>query len=580
MDNGMATDNGMAAIIAAARGDRPVDLLLTNLRLVNVFNGRIEDRSVAVAEGVVVGFGDTYSAKKRVDLDGRYLLPGFIDSHLHIESAMTGITEFCRAVLPHGTTTVVADPHEIANVLGVAGIQYMLDSAEDQPLDVRFSLPSCVPATEMETAGARLEAADLAPFFNHPRVMALAEMMNFPGVIQGDPQVLAKIDASHRAGKPVDGHAPGLSGPSLHAYLSTGIRSDHECTDLAEAAEKLAAGMHIMVREGTCARNLDDLFDLIDPHTARRMMWCTDDRHPHDLLDEGHVDAAVRKAIGKGLDPVTAIQMATLNPAEYFRLERVGAVAPGRQANLLVVSDLAALSIDAVYVNGREVAAGGRLKADLPRPAPIAVPLSMQVDPQQIDLTIPAEGERIRVIEVIPDQVVTREQIVRPTIVEGTVAADPARDLLKLAVVERHTGSGNVGLGLATGFGLQRGALAASVAHDSHNLIVIGATDDDMRLALQAVAEMGGGFAAVANGQVAATLPLPIAGLMSDAPMETVRDQLDAIIQVAHELGAPLSDPFMALGFIALPVIPKLKITDRGLVDVDRFEIVPLFCAA
>jgi adenine deaminase len=572
----------MKSVIAAARGDRPVDLLLTNLRLINVFNGRIEDRAVAVSEGVVVGFGDTYAAKAKaiVDLGGRYLLPGFIDSHLHIESAMTGITEFCRTVLPHGTTTVVADPHEIANVLGTTGIEYMLASAEGQPLDVRFTLPSCVPATEMETAGARLTAADLAPFFDHPRVMALAEMMNFPGVIFGDPGVLAKIAASHRAAKPVDGHAPGLTGPQLYAYLGAGIGSDHECTDLTEAAEKLAAGMHIMVREGTCARNLDDLFDLIDPQTARRMMWCTDDRHPHDLLDEGHVDAAVRKAIAKGLDPVTAIQMATLNPAAYFRLERVGAVAPGRRANLVVVSDLEKLTIDAVYVNGREVVADGRLASDLPRPAPIAVPPSMKVALEGVDFAIPAAGARVRCIEVIPDQVVTGEQIVSPTVVDGKVVADPARDLLKIAVVERHTGSGKVGLGLATGFGLSKGALAASVAHDSHNLIVIGADDREMHAAVKAVVDLGGGFAAVVDGQVKASVPLPIAGLMSDAPMETVRRQLDAIIQVAHDLGAPLADPFMALGFIALPVIPKLKITDFGLVDVERFEVVPLFCAA
>jgi adenine deaminase len=570
-------DTRMEATIAAARGDRPVDLLFTNTRLVNVFNGQIVDTAVAVADGVVVGLGDTYAAKQTVDLGNRYLLPGFIDSHLHIESAMTSVTEFCRAVLPHGTTTVVADPHEIANVLGTDGIRYMLESATGQPMDLRFSLPSCVPATEMETAGARLEAADLEPFFDHPRVMALAEMMNFPGVIFGDPKVLAKIAASHKAHKPVDGHAPGLSGPQLHAYLSAGIGSDHECTDMEEAAEKLAAGMHIMVREGTCARNLDDLFDLIDAHTARRMMWCTDDRHPHDLLDEGHVDAAVRKAIAKGLDPVTAIQMATLNPAEYFRLDRVGAVAPGRSANLLVVSDLEKLTIDAVYVEGREVAAGGRLTDDLPRPAPIAVPPSMNVDLTKIDLSIPVEGERVRVIEVIPDQVVTREKILTPTVVDGQVVADPVRDLLKLAVVERHTGSGKVGLGLATGFGLRKGALASSVAHDSHNIIVIGADDGDMLAAITAVVGLGGGFAAVVDGQVLASVPLPIAGLMSDAPMETVRRQLDAIIQVAHDLGVPLSDPFMALGFIALPVIPKLKITDHGLVDVERFEVVPLF---
>ena len=566
----------MNALITAARGDAPCDLLLANAKIVNVFSGRIVSGNIAIKDGRVAGFGD-YEASQTVDLKGRYVCPGFIDAHVHIESAMVCVTEFARAVAPLGTTTVVADPHEIANVLGGQGIDYMLKTADGQPMDCLFALPSCVPATDMETAGARLMAGDLAPFFDHPRVVALAEMMNYPGVIFADPNVLAKLDLARDRRRVVDGHAPSVTGKQLNAYAAAGIVSDHECTGAEEALEKIDLGMHIMVREGTCARNLDDLFPAIDAGTWPRMMWCTDDRHPHDILTEGHVDAIVRKAVGLGLDPVTAIRMATLNPAEYFDIRDAGAIAPGRKANLIVFSDLKDIRAEQVYHLGRLVAENGRLVEGIFRPEPIAVTPSMNLDPDKLDFSIPVRSGHMRVIRAIADQVVTGSEIMEVRDEAGLAVSDPDRDVLKIAVVDRHTGKGRIGMGFVTGMGLKKGALASSVAHDSHNIIVVGASDADMKAAVDHVAAMGGGFAVASGGMLLADLPLPIAGLMSDQPLATVRDQMDRVIAAGHELGATLKDPFMTLGFLALPVIPDLKLTDKGLVDVGRFEIVPLF---
>jgi len=563
-------------IITAARGDAPVDLLLVNAKIVNVFSGRVVNGSIAVKDGTIVGFGD-YEAAKMMDLKGRYVAPGFIDSHVHIESSMTGVSEFARTVAPCGTTTVVADPHEIANVLGAAGIDYMLRSAEDQPVDCLFALPSCVPATDMETAGARLDAEDLAPFFSHPRIVALAEMMNYPGVIFNDAGVMAKLTLARSHRRTMDGHAPGLSGRQLFAYAAAGIASDHECTRADEALEKLELGIHIMVREGTCARNLNALFPVIDEHTWHRMMWCTDDRHPHDLLTEGHVDAVIRKAVAKGLDPVTAIRMGTINPADYFGIRDAGAIAPGRKANLVAFSDLADIRAEKVFHMGRLVAENGRLQPGVQRPDPVAVPPSMRLDPGEIDFSIPAKGRRMRVIQAIADQVVTRCEIMDVTEKAGMAVADTARDVIKICVVDRYTGQAHTGRGFVTGLGLKHGAIASSVAHDSHNIIVAGVSDAEMLAAVSTVTAMGGGLAAVVGGKVLADLPLPVAGLMSDQPVETVLQQMDRMIAAAKDLGARLSDPFMTLGFLALPVIPDLKLTDKGLVDVTRFEVVPLF---
>jgi adenine deaminase len=564
------------AIMAAARGDAPVDLLLVNARIVNVFSGRIVPGNIAVKQGYIVGFGD-YDTAATMDVQGRYLAPGFIDAHVHIESSMACVSEFARAVAPCGTTTVVADPHEIANVLGTAGIDYMLRSADGQPLDCLFALPSCVPATEMETAGARLTAVDLEPFMAHPRIVALAEMMNYPGVIFADAEVMAKLALARSHHRTIDGHAPGLSGRRLFAYTAAGIASDHECTRADEALEKLELGIRIMVREGTCARNLDALYPVINAQTWQRMMWCTDDRHPHDLLAEGHVDDVIRKAVAKGVDPVTAIRMGTINPADHFGIGDAGAIAPGRKANLVIFSDLTDIRAEQVLFMGRPVAENGGLLAGVQRPAPVAVPTAMNLQPAHLDFSIPAAGRRMRVIRAIAGQVVTGCEVMDVMEKDGVAVADAARDVVKLAVVDRYSGQAHTGRGFVTGLGLKRGAIASSVAHDAHNIIVAGVTDADMQAAVTAVVQMGGGLAAVADGKALATLPLPVAGLMSDQPLETVRQLLEAMIAAAGNLGATLVDPFMTLGFLALPVIPELKLTDRGLVDVVRFEIVPLF---
>jgi adenine deaminase len=490
---------------------------------------------------------------------------------------MTGMTEFARAVVACGTTTVVADPHEIANVLGTEGIDYMLDSSQGQPMNIYFTLPSCVPATPMETSGATLTAEDLLPFIGHERILGLAEMMNYPGVITEDPEVLRKIEMARTGHKPVDGHAPGLSGRDLCAYISAGISSDHECTTEREATEKLNLGMHIMIREGTAAKNLKALLPVVNERTARRMMWCTDDRHPQDILVKGHIDSMVRDAIGAGLDPVIAIQMATINPAEYFRINTVGAIAPGRKADLVVFSNLNSPQMEAVYSGGVLVAEHGKISPDIALPDPVRVPPSMNVDMKQIDLCIPLANGRIRVMDIVPDQIITGQRIVEPKISGGKIVADTSRDILKIAVIERHTGSGNVGKGFVRGLGLKRGAIASSVAHDSHNIIVAGTNDDDMNVAIRTLVKMGGGLAAVYDKKVCAELALPIAGLMSLEPIPAVRDRIEHLIRAARELGTTLDDPFMTLSFLALPVIPELKITDKGLVDVARFRIVSLF---
>lgn len=561
-------------LIAAARGEEPADLLLKNARLVNVLSGEIHAADVAVAGGQVLGWG-AYEAREVVDVEGRFVCPGFLDAHVHLESAMVRPAEFARAVVPRGTTGVFTDPHEIANVLGLEGVRYMLQASEGLPLRVYVMAPSCVPATTMETAGAELTAADIEALWAHERVIGLAEMMNFPGVLYRVPEVLAKLRAA--AGRPIDGHAPGLGGLDLNAYVAAGVRSDHETTELEEAREKLRRGMHLMIREGTTARNLEALLPVVTPANAGMCHFCTDDRHPDTLLTEGGVDDVVRKAIARGLDPVTAIQMATINTARYFRRWDMGAVAPGLQADLVVLDDLEGLRAWRVYAGGRLVAEEGRYLAATAEGAPVPVPRSMNVDPAAVDFTIrPGKGPA-RVIGIIPEQIVTEDLRLEPTVVDGAVVADPARDLIKMAVVERHRGTGRAGLGLVRGLGLRSGALASSVAHDSHNVVVAGAGDDDMRAALAAVVEMGGGQVVVDGGRVLAACPLPIAGLMSDRPLPEVRDQVAALTEAARGLGSSLPDPLMTMSFLALPVIPALKLTDRGLVDVTRFDLVPLF---
>lgn len=563
------------SLLEVARGDAPADLLLLDGRVVNVFTGEVERIDVALHGGLVAGIGPGYRAEEVVDLSGRYLVPGLIDAHVHVESSLATPPEFARAVVPRGTTTVVSDPHEIANVHGIEGIRFMLDSSEGLPLSVFVLASSCVPATHMGTAGARLNVDTLLGLLTHPRVLGLAEVMNFPGVIHGDPEVLAKLEGFRD--RVIDGHAPGVSEKALNAYVAGGPTSDHECTTPDEALEKLRRGLFLYLREATNARNLKDLLPALTPENRRRVALCTDDRQPADLLDEGGIDAMLRVLIGEGTPPVEAIRMATLNPAEHFGLSDRGAIAPGRRGDFLVLESLEEFRVDDVYAEGRLVARGGRpLDWSLPAP-PTPPPPSMRVDWDGVDLGIRAREGRARVIEVIPDQIVTAAAEVEPALRDEQVVADPHRDLLKIAVFERHTGSGRVGLGLVRGFGLGEGAIAGTVAHDHHNIVAIGADDVSMVSAARAVAATGGGLAVALGEEILAALPLPVGGLMSPSPIETIREEMDRVTEAARGLGSHLHDPFMAMSFLALEVIPSLKITDLGLVDVNRFELVGLW---
>lgn len=564
----------MAQLIKLARGQEPAEILIANGRVINVYTGEIYEADVALAHGRIVGVGAGYQARQVFDVAGRYVCPGLIDAHVHIESAMVAPNEFARAVVPRGTTTVVIDPHEIANVLGLDGIRFMLDAAKDNPLSVFVMMPSCVPATSMEAAGASLRWYDIASFLDNRWVLGLGEMMNFPGVLYGDEEVLNKLRAFE--GRIRDGHAPGVTGRDLAAYAAL-IGSDHECTTVEEALEKLRLGMTVFIREATNAHNLKDLLPLAHRTDGRRLCWCTDDRQPADLLDEGHIDFLLRTAIANGLNPVTAIQMATLNPAEYFRLYDRGAIAPNKRGDLVVFSDLNDVRAELVFQGGRLVARDGQaIPWERPGRA-LSFRSAMNVNWERVGLGIEAKGRRGRIIGLIPDQIVTEHLIQDLPIQAGQVKAEPGLDIAKIAVIERHRATGNVGLGLVKGLGLRRGAIASSVAHDSHNLVVAGMDDASMMTAARAVAAMRGGMAAVDGEQVLAQLPLPIAGLMSDQTVESVRAQMDAMLRAGAQLGSPLHDPYMAMSFLALPVIPSLKITDKGLVDVEKFQVVSLF---
>ncbi|HEX6199896.1 MAG TPA: adenine deaminase, partial [Thermoanaerobaculia bacterium] len=547
--------------------------------LVNVLSGEIQETEIALAGGRVAGIGEGYEAAERIDLGGRYVAPGLIDAHVHIESSLVRPAEFARAVVPRGVTTVVTDPHEIANVCGLPGIRFMLRDSEGVPLDVLVNASSCVPATDLATAGAALAASDLAELLDHPRVLGLAEVMNFPGVIHGAPEVLAKLRAF--AGRVIDGHAPGVSGKALNAYVAAGISSDHEATTEEEAREKLRRGMTVFLREATNARNLLDLLPLADRWTEPHLAFATDDRVPADLLDQGSVDHMVRLAVQHGLHPIAALRIATANPARHYRLDDRGAVAPGRRADLVVFSDPEDFRAEEVWVAGRKVAEDGRALFEAPPVDAAAVTGTVHLDPAALDFSIPVEGAAgavsVRVIRAIPDQLLTEHVTMPARVEDGHAVADPERDLAKIAVVERHRASGRIGKGFVTGLGLRRGALAGTFAHDHHNLVVIGADDRSMTAAARAVAEAGGGLAVARGEEVVALLPLPIAGLMSAEPIEEVRETMDELLAAARELGAAVHDPFMAMSFLTLEVIPALKITDLGLVDVERFERVGLF---
>lgn len=565
----------LARLVARARGDEPADLVLRNARLVNVLSGEIHPADVAVAEGLVVGVGDGYRGREVLDLGGRFLCPGFLDAHVHVESSHLTPREYARAVVPRGVTTVVADPHEVANVAGIEGVRWLLDDAAAAPFTLFAMAPSCVPASPLATSGARLDLPELAELRRDPRVLGLGEVMAFPDVVAGRPEVLAKVAAFE--GSPVDGHCPGLGGRALQAYAAAGITSDHECTGPEEAREKLRAGLAVFAREASGARDLLALLPLVTPATERRFCLATDDREPGDLLDEGSVDHLVRLALAAGLDPVTAVRLATLNPAEHFGLRDRGAVAPGRRADLAVFSDWRELRAELVFVGGRLVARGGALAAPLPGGPSAGLRGTVRVEAERLRFEVRAGAGRARVVGVVPDQLATIAETADLPSRGGFVLADPARDLCKLAVVERHGRTGGAGLGFVRGLGLRRGALASTVAHDHHNLVVAGVDDASMRTAARAVCDAGGGQAAACGEAVLALLPLPLAGLLSDRPLAEVRLGADALREAARELGSPLRSPFATLSFLGLEVIPALKLTDRGLVDVAAGALVSLF---
>ncbi len=566
----MSTDT----IISAARGNIPVDILFKDVQLVNLLSAEIVRTSVAVFGGKIVGFGD-YDAEKTIDAKGLYLAPGLIDGHVHLESSMLSPEEFVRAVVPMGTTAVIADPHEIVNVMGMEGLQYMLEASASLPLDVYFMLPSCVPATHLETAGAIVTADEMRQWIDNPRVLGIGEMMNFPGVLFGDSAVLEKLAVA--GNKAIDGHAPLLRGKDLSAYISAGIRSDHESTNIDEAREKLQKGMFLMIRDGSAARNLKDLLPLVTPLNSRNCGFVTDDRHPDFLLDYGHINSMVSDAIDFGINPIIALQMASLNTARHFDLKTKGAIAPGYDADLILFDNPVDFSIRMVYKNGRLVAENGRITS-FKKSQISELPGTIRIkDVSVSDLSVLATGNLMNVIDIIPNQLLTKKVLLKCQIADGLAVSDPDRDILKMAVVERHHASGNIGLGFTRGIGLKSGAIASTVAHDSHNIIVIGTNDKDMLCAINEIRKMNGGQVVVENRKILAALALPIAGLMSEKPLLEVRDAMDIINDKARQLGCHLKNPFMTLSFLSLPVIPELKLTDKGLVDVNKFDFISLF---
>lgn len=562
--------------ISVASGREPADTVIKNGKILDVFNGEIIEGDLAIVDGYFAGIGN-FEGKKTVDAKGRFVSPAFIDGHVHIESSMVTASEFAKVLLPHGVTTVVADPHEIANVLGASGIQYMLDSSENLPFDFYFMLPSCVPATDFENSGARLDAKDLKPFFQHPRVLGLAEVMNFPAVLQAEEDMLEKIMESKLAGKKVDGHAAGLSANDLNVYLSAGIRTDHECTTAAEAKERLKRGMYLMIREGTVAKDLKLLIPVINEYNSRRCLFVTDDKHLDDLILDGSIDHNVRKAISLGVASITAIQMATINAAECFGLEEKGAIAPGYKADFILFDDLKKIKISQVFKDGVPVVENGVLLTDIANTHQKEVDfLTTTVhfeDVSAAQFQIPLKNKRANIIEIIPNSLITSHIVQQvETCPNGFFQPSIKTDQLKLAVIERHHLTGNIGLGIVKGLGLKSGAIATTIAHDSHNLIVSGTNDEDILTAVNAMKEMQGGLVVVQEGEILASLKLSIAGLMSERSYQEVFSSLKGINQALEKLGASKEfNPFLTLSFLSLPVIPELKLTDKGLFQISTF---------
>jgi adenine deaminase len=563
-------------LIEVSSGQKPADLSLENGKIINVFTGEIIEGNIAIYQDRIAGVGPKYKAVKKIDLKGKYVAPGFIDGHFHIESSMVTVPELARFIVPRGTTSIIADPHEIANVLGYDGVRFMLESSKYNPLNVFLTLPSCVPSTDLETSGSIMRAFDIYPFFREKWVVGLGEVMNYPAVLSGDEDLMEKIAITED--KRVEGHAPGVNGKDLAGYISAGISSDHESTTIEEAREKLRLGMYVMIREGSAARNLKDILPLVTRENSSRFMLVTDDHNPSDILITGHMDGVVRKAVKLGLDPITAIQLVTLNPAQYFGLKDLGAIAPGMLADMVVFNNLKDIKATEVFKKGEIVGKGSEaVYNEVPRPAPL---IRSTVNIKWLEggeFRIAAGKGRCRVIGIIPNQIVTTHKILKPKLNGREVVSDSHRDILKAFILERHTASGRIGKGLVQGFGIKRGAVATSIAHDSHNILVIGVDDADIFKAVIHINKIGGGIVAVSDGEVIADVKLPIAGLMSDRPLREVAEDVRGITSAIQDLGSKLEDPIMTLSFLALPVIPELKLTDFGLIDAVNFKKVDLF---
>jgi adenine deaminase len=563
----------LTKLLAVARGDQPADLLFKNARVVNVFSGEILVTDVAIYGGSIAAVGDYNRAAEVIDLNGRYLAPALINGHTHIESSMLDISQYARAVVVRGTLSVITDLHELANVCGLDGLRYVMDSTHQLPLDVFLLAPSCVPATNLETSGAEINLEDIKEVLKWPEAIGLGEVMNFPDVINSDKTMLAKLEAAK--GTIIDGHAPGVSGHLLNAYIAAGIGSDHEMVTLEEGREKLRQGMRLMIREGSSEKNLEVLLPLVTDNTYKRCLFVVDDRSCTDLLRDGDIDAVVRKAIALGLEPVRAIQLATINSAEYFHLDRLGAIAPGYFANLIIINDLDDFKVDMVFYHGKMVAKEGYALFGTDNTTVNPPDSTVNMKPfGKGELLLKADSNTWPVIEVISGQIITHKFDQEVKILDGNILVDVGHDVLKLVVVERHHASGNIGLGLIKGFGLKRGALASSIAHDSHNIIAVGCNDDDIFNAINEVARMNGGLAVAAEGKIMGFLALPIAGLMSSESLDEVVTRFDELVLLAQKLGTTLPSPFATLSFMALPVIPELRLTDLGLVDAINLKLV------
>ena len=562
--------------ILSAKGEIPADLVLKKGKVVNLFSNDVDEADVAVYDGFIVGIGPEYHGREEIEVKGKWITPGLIDGHIHVESSMLLPSRLAAALLPHGTTTIIADPHEIANVMGTEGIRLLIEDSQSIPFDIFFMAPSCVPATPLETSGAKLGPDELKELGNEPRVLGLAEMMNYPGVLMGLQEILEKLILFQDG--VIDGHGPSLSGNDLQAYLTAGIRSDHETSNRAEGLEKLKSGMMLMIREGSTTKNLEELLPLLTEANSRRFCFVADDLHPLDIRGRGHLDFMLRKAVELGLNPLTAIQLATLNPAEYFGLKDRGVVAPGYRADLVVLRDLEGFKVESVFKNGSPVVKEGALMGISHEERPTVEVRPLNISPMRPEnFRIQGEDFKARIIGLIEGQALTDVSYERVKSVDGWVVSDIEADIIKLAVVERHKGTGQIGLGLVKGMGLKAGAIATSVAHDSHNVIVAGVDDLDLYEAVQEVKRMGGGMTVVKGEKVLARAPLELAGLLSLEPLERLIPQLEAVNQAAASLGCALKEPFMQLSFLSLAVIPDLKLTDMGLVDVNRFDLVSLF---